>query len=113
MTTEELNPFHGCDVDEVMALVFDMEGPDGLRAVLAHVDLDRECLTAAANKLDQAGLIDGAKIVREAAMKADTRSSREIAIVLREADPIRQKADFARLYRQGGVTISTISAVQR
>jgi hypothetical protein len=108
--TDDPNPFHGCDTDEIFALTFDLEGRAGLQALLAEVDLDKEDLSGAADRLQAAGLIEAADIIRDASKQAETRSSREIAIVLREEDPIRQKADFARLYRQGAVSMADLEA---
>jgi hypothetical protein len=100
--------FHGCDLDEVLALVFDLEGADGLRALLGRVDLDKESLNAAADKLETAGLVEGAKMVRDAAKRAKTRSSIEIDKLLKDDDVIRQKAYFATLFRRGQIILADL-----
>jgi hypothetical protein len=102
------DPFDGCDLDETLALIFNLKGADGLRALLARVDLDKESLNAAAHKLEQAGLVEGAKMVRDAAKKAPTRSSVEIAKFLRDSDLVRQKAYLAHLYRKGQIILADL-----
>jgi hypothetical protein len=69
MTEPDL--FDGCEsIDEILFLTFDQAGPDGLQSLLIHpkVKLTQQELHEAAVKLEGAGLIDGAKIVREAAL---------------------------------------------
>jgi hypothetical protein len=81
MTTED-DLFAECEaLDEILALTFDLAGPEGLRALLAQVKLDQQELIEAADKLEQAGLTQSASIVREAAKQAlvakDYKSSRQ------------------------------------
>jgi len=56
-------------LDEVAAIVLDQEGPEGLRQLLAHTVetgiLCREDLLRAAERLEMAGLSEGAAIVME------------------------------------------------
>jgi hypothetical protein len=110
MTIDDPNPFDGCDLDEVFALIFDLEGPKGLQSLLAKAKLDREALTAAATKLDQAGLRDAAAIIRQASTKAPTQASREIADVMADHDVIQQRAYLAALYRRGQIIRADLEA---
>ena len=103
--------FAGCEIDEILAITLDQEGLEGLKALLAQVDLDREALMSAADKLEQASLIEGANIVREASLKAPTRSSQEIARVLADEDVIRQRAYLAELYRKGQIILADLAGI--
>jgi hypothetical protein len=112
MTTEP-DLFDGAEsLDEILFLTFDHAGAEGLQEVLARVDLDREDLTEAADRLQAAGLIDAAKIVRETSTQAHTRASVEITEIL--ADPIKenQSANLAQAYRQNRVTIEALEAAK-
>jgi len=64
------NLFTDCEIDEVMALVFDQTGQDGLQALLGKVELRKENLDEAAEKLADAGLGVAAGVVRKAAERA-------------------------------------------
>src|SRR5262245_17871211 len=100
MMITDPDPFGGCaSLDEFFFLIFDLAGAGGLRALLAQVDLDRETLNVAANKLEQASLIDGASLVRQAALKAETRAAREIAAT--KGDEVNQPGCLPYLYRIG------------
>lgn len=107
------NPFDDCEkLDEIFYLTFDLEGAEGLQALLAKSKLDKESLTVAASKLEAAGLTEAAKIVRESAARAADPMASEIAAIL--ADPIKdnQKAYFARAYRDNRVTMAAIEAAK-
>jgi hypothetical protein len=110
MRTDDANPFEGCEIDEIMALALDLEGLAGLRALLAHTDLDREDLSQAADRLQQAGLIEAASMARDAAKRAPTRASMEIAKVMADDDEIKRKASFATLYRAGTISLDDLEA---
>ena len=70
MTTDD-DLFDGCEaLDEILALTFDLAGPEGLKELLTMVELDRAPLNAAANGLKAAGLVEAAKIVAETAARA-------------------------------------------
>jgi hypothetical protein len=71
------DPFHVCDLDEIFALTCDQSGLDGLKTLLAQVDLD-------------------------------SRSSIEIAKLLRDNDLVRQKAYLAHLYRKGQIILADL-----
>jgi hypothetical protein len=65
------DPFHDCqEVDEVLFLMLDLGGPEGLRQLLAHTAVDQETLNEAAVSLEAVGLAEGARIVRDAATQA-------------------------------------------
>jgi hypothetical protein len=104
------DPFEGCEIDEVMALVFDQTGPAGLQELLAMRALDRENLTTAASKLEAAGLLEAAKLVTEAAARAADPKASEIAAIF--ADPVRgnRRAYLAAMYRHGSVTMADLEA---
>ena len=108
--TDDANPFEGCEIDEIMALTLDLEGLAGLPALLAHTDLDREDLSQAADRLQQAGLIEAASMTRDAAKQAPTRASVEIPSILADPSPENRRASFARLYRQGHVSMNDLTA---
>ena len=76
MTTDD-DLFDGCEaLDEILALTFDLAGPEGLKELLTMVELDRAPLNAAANGLKAAGLVEAAKIVAGTAARAvDPRAS--------------------------------------
>jgi len=75
--TTDVDLFDGCEaLDEILALIFDLAGPEGLKELLTMVELDRAPLNAAANGLKAAGLVEAAMIVAgTAARAADPRAS--------------------------------------
>jgi hypothetical protein len=110
MIDNDPNPFDGCQIDEIFALTFDLEGPSELRALLTEADLDRDELTIAASKLKAAGLLEAANLVAGAAARAADPNAREIAAILADPNPDNQRALLAQAYRQGHVTIEDLEA---
>jgi hypothetical protein len=107
METEE-DIFVGCDLDEIFALVFDQEGADGLRVLLARAALDRESLTTAGDRLEAAGLLEAAGIVRESAARAADRRAVEIAAILQDPIPGNRRALLASMYRRSVVSMADL-----
>ena len=93
MTPTE-NLFTDCEIDEIMALVFDQTGQDGLQALLGKAELPREDLDEVAEKLADAGLIEAAGMVRKAAERAKASGISPKAQ--------RAKIEAARRYWGGG-----------
>jgi hypothetical protein len=62
--------FDSCEgIDEILALVLDQAGPEGLKELLEQLvgaaGLYREHLLDAADRLEDAGLVEGANLIRE------------------------------------------------
>jgi len=109
MTIDSADPLGNCTPDELLALVWDEAGQEGVRLFLRKAGCDRETLSEAAGKLEAAGLVEAAGIVRAAALQAATRASVGIAAIMPDDDRIRQKAYLAAAYRRGTVTASDMA----
>lgn len=100
------------EIDEIIALVFDQTGEDGLRELMARLSgvVDQQILLDAANKLEVAGLSDAAAIVGEAAEQTGDKDAELIADIL--CDPVRgnAKARLAALFRRGEIDLDGLAA---
>src|SRR5215831_4678789 len=99
--------------DEIMAIVLDRAGTEGLKQLInilvAEHRMDQESLTEAAGRLEAAGLLQGATIVMEAAEHIVDQALSEIAAILH--DPVRanQRANLASMYRRGRITLDDMA----
>lgn len=112
MTTTEGDIFNNCEIDEVIALVFDLAGPEGLQELLLHpkVKLAQQELNEAADKLEAAGLIEAANIVAECAARAGDNTLSEIATILNDPIQANRRALLTRIYRQDRITMDELEA---
>jgi hypothetical protein len=106
--TNDPDIFGGCELDEIFALVFDQEGADGLRVLLARAALDRESLTTAGDRLEAAGLLEAAGIVRESAARAADPKALEIAAILEDLIPGNRRALLASMFRKGIISMDDL-----
>ena len=86
------NSYDCCnDIDEVFAIVWSHEGQESLKYLLntylENGTADRDVLFDVADRLQDAGLVDAANVVREAAGQMDDPAIALIADVL--DDPVR------------------------
>jgi len=103
------NPFENCEtIDETMFMVLDLAGPEGLKELLAEVDLDREDLSQASDKLKAAGLVDGAQLLRDAAKEAPTRAAREISRIMADPLPANRKCYFREGWGRGYFSVDDL-----
>ena len=90
--------FDGCEtVDEIMALVLEQAGAEGLQDLVARLTadttaIDRESLMNAANQLEAAGLTQGAAIVRAAAEQIEDRVSPDVIVIVQDSNKAETRA---------------------
>lgn len=106
MTTD--NPFDGCEFDEILALVFDLAGLEGLEQLLAVSELDRDALSAAENNLRAAGLLEAADHVAGAAARAADPVASEITAILSDPIPGNRRALLAQAYRHSRIDLKRL-----
>jgi hypothetical protein len=105
--------FDGCrSTDEVLALVYDQAGSEGLKELLAHLSeagFNRQSLLSAARRLEIAGLTEAGATVAEMAGAADEHVSRDVLEVLEDNDTARMKTRLASLYRNGRLSAADVA----
>jgi hypothetical protein len=102
----EVDVFDGFDeIDEIAGYVFHETGSEGLQALLhmfiTNKTISRDGLLDIADSLDDAGLADGANIIREAAQAAPTKAVVEIARILNDPYPCNIRYRLTQGVRRG------------
>ena len=113
MPTEDVL-FTNCEsIDEVLFRMLDEAGLEGLRAlmnlVVKNKTVDRQHLLDAADKLEQAGLLDATGTVRHAAVAIEDQPSPDVRIALSDDNWENVRARLASLSRKGKLSPADVA----
>jgi hypothetical protein len=118
MTTDNENIFDGFEVDEIIGFVLDQDGPEGLRGLLDTIVADQperfyqNVLLDAADKLEKAGLLDGADIIRAAIEPLKDQVDPEIIRIVDDTNAANVKSRLRSYYARHEFTPADVECLR-